>query len=242
MSDWMRAEGHYLERLLRGPLHWWGMADLALAPDGRLLAFSLTPRAGLFLNGNERAMQEAGAPGQRQESPSPVVVPAILVGEQGELLVPASAEAWPFIERIEAFAEVAGVHDGLLCYRLTPLALADALGRGQDSSLLLALLRERAGAQPEMASALEQLLEQIGRWIASYGRVRLYTGVSLLQIADAAVMRELAITTSVEQHIVQSLTPTLMILKNQGAERLNEEIKRRGQSPLLHEEEYDGAE
>jgi len=33
-----------------------------------------------------------------------------------------------------------------------------------------------------------------------------------------------------------------MILKKQGIERLTEEIKRRGQNPLLHEEEYDGAE
>ncbi len=286
MSDWMRAEGQYLERLLRGPLHWWGMADLALAPQGRVLAFRLTPLAGLFLNGTEPLRQE-----REQESwqtsplaqsdtrvgatlavaappvaPSPTdalaiaapptdapptdalaiaplaVTPPIALGEQDALLVPASAAAWPFIERIEVFAEAAGVENGRLCYRLTPSALAGALGRGQDPSALLTLLRERAAAQPETARALERLLEQIAQWIASYGRVRLYSGVSLLQIADAAVMRELAVTTSVEQQIVRSITPTLVILKKQSAERLTEEIKRRGQSPLLHEEEYDGAE
>jgi hypothetical protein len=32
----------------------------------------------------------------------------------------------------------------------------------------------------------------------------------------------------------------LMILKRQGAERIVEDLKRRGQSPLLHEEEYHG--
>src|SRR5205823_13490916 len=53
MGDWMRAEGHYLARLLRGPLHWWGISDLALSGDGRLLAFRLTPVAGLLLNGIE---------------------------------------------------------------------------------------------------------------------------------------------------------------------------------------------
>ncbi|HAT44694.1 MAG TPA: hypothetical protein DCS90_06270, partial [Ktedonobacter sp.] len=33
MNDWMRAEGHYLARLLRGPLYWWGISDLALSGD-----------------------------------------------------------------------------------------------------------------------------------------------------------------------------------------------------------------
>src|SRR5205085_9852725 len=53
MNDWMRAEGHYLARLLRGPLHWWGISDLALSGEGRLLAFRLTPMADLLLNGIE---------------------------------------------------------------------------------------------------------------------------------------------------------------------------------------------
>ena len=36
-QDWLRAEFSYLTELLCGPLHWWGICDLALAPDGRLL-------------------------------------------------------------------------------------------------------------------------------------------------------------------------------------------------------------
>jgi hypothetical protein len=244
ISDWMRAEGRYLERLLRGPLHWWGMADLALGRDGRLLAFSLTPLAREFLHGNSdtvgadlsrpSSLSTDEADGRDKSAPT--------VREQGEVLISASAEAWPFIERIEAFAEVAGVRDGRLRYRLTPSALANALSRGQDASSLLALLGQSAQARPETNQALEQLVEQIAQWAASYGRVRLYTGASLLQIADASVMRELQVTTSIEQHIVQAITPALMILKKPGAGRLTEEIKRRGQSPLLHEEEYDGAE
>ena len=49
-GDWMLAEGRYLVQLLQGPLYWWGICDVALSPDGSLLAFQLTPLAQLFLN------------------------------------------------------------------------------------------------------------------------------------------------------------------------------------------------
>ncbi|TMD67201.1 MAG: hypothetical protein E6I91_07690 [Chloroflexi bacterium] len=232
MSDWMRAEGHYLARLLRGPLHWWGISDLALSGDGRLLAFRLTPMAGLLLNGVEpveQAVEEVREPSRTLD-----------VLETGELLVESHSDSWPLIELIEDFAEVAGVCNGRLCYRLAPRSLAEALGRGQQPGNLLRLLRKIAKDGENSVGPLPCLLAQLERWIASYGRVRLYTGVSMVEVADNLVMRELSATTSVEEQIVKSITPTLMILTKQGMERIVEDLKRRGQSPLLHEEEYHG--
>ena len=232
MSDWMRAEGHYLARLLRGPLHWWGISDLALSGDGRLLAFRLTPMAGLLLNGVEpveQAVEEVREPSRTLD-----------VLETGELLVESHSDSWPLIEWIVDFAEVAGVCNGRLCYRLAPRSLAEALGRGQQPGNLLRLLRKIAKDGENSVGPLPCLLAQLESWIASYGRVRLYTGVSMVEVADNLVMRELSATTSVEEQIVKSITPTLMILTKQGMERIVEDLKRRGQSPLLHEEEYHG--
>ncbi|TMD75965.1 MAG: hypothetical protein E6I97_12380 [Chloroflexi bacterium] len=232
MGDWMRAEGHYLARLLRGPLHWWGISDLALSGDGRLLAFRLTPVAGLLLNGVEPVEQEVEEAQER--------APVLDVLETGELLVESRTDSWPLIELIEDFAEVAGVRGGRLCYRLAPGSLAEALGRGQQPGNLLKLLRKIEKDEEHSNSPLSCLLAQLEGWIASYGRVRLYTGVSMVEVADNLVMRELSATTSLEEQIVKSITPTLMILKKQGMERIVEDLKRRGQSPLLHEEEYHG--
>ena len=85
-------------------------------------------------------------------------------------------------------------------------------------------------------------MAQLERWTASYGQIRLYTDVCLLEVADALVMRELDATTSVEEQIVQALSPTRLLLKKQGMERVIEELKRRGQTPLLHEEDEYGTE
>jgi hypothetical protein len=236
MADWMLAEGQYLNRILRGPLHWWGCTDAAIAADGRLLAFRLTPIAEWLFNGADLN----ALPPTSSRKPSSLVE----VGESGELLILPHIAAWPYIELIEDFAEAAGVRAGRLCYRFTPRLLSAAIGRGKNPAALIVLLGQILDRemQPQQRESLETCLEQIEQWSANYGRVRLYTGVSMLEVADTAVMRELKLTTTVERHIVRSLSPTLSILQKQGIDQLFDDLKRRGQVPLLHEEEDDGTE
>ena len=237
MNDWMRAEGHYLARLLRGPLHWWGITDLALSTDGHLLAFRLTPLAGLLLTG--LPLEDEAA----QPSLSPTfATPLLEVLESGELLVQCCFAAWPLVELIEEFMDSAGVRAERLCYSLYPKALALALSRGQQPTALLSVLEELAANEERPNGPLARLITQLTNWTASYGRVRLYTGVSVLEVADNLVLRELTATTSLEEQIVQTVTPTLMILRKQGMERMLEDLKRRGSAPLLHEEVPYGTE
>jgi hypothetical protein len=82
---------------------------------------------------------------------------------------------------------------------------------------------------------LALVLEQLERRIASYGRVRFYTDASLLEVADQQVARELSATTSFDKQIVRPIHPTLLILKKNAIEELFDELKRRGQVPLLHD-------
>lgn len=240
LSDWMHAEGHYLARLLRGPLHWWGISDLALSSEGRLLAFRLTPLAGLLLHDREGQVNGSaqGSASTKDEGAEKLLE----LLETGELLVTCTPRAWPLIELIEEFAEFAGVHAMRLCYRLAPGSLTGALRHGKQPARLLHMLRGLAAKEQQENGPLQRLLAQLEHWIASYGQVRLYTGVSLLEVADTLVMRELVATTSVEEQIVQTITPTRMILRKQGVERLIEDLKRRGQVPLQHERPYYGTE
>lgn len=233
MHDWMRAEGHYLARLLRGPLHWWGITDLALGSEGQLLAFRLTPLAGLLLNGIEQPL------GEREDEER---YSLLNVSEEGEIMISCTPAAWPLIELVEEFTERAGVRDNRLCYRLAPQSLTASLSRGQRPTQLLTLLQAVAERQAERESPLTRLIAQLERWMASYGQIRIYTGVSLLEVADGLVMRELNVTTSVEEQIVRALSPTQLLLKKQGMERVIEELRRRGQTPLLHEEDEYGTE
>lgn len=261
-TDWMRAEGCYLARLIRGPLHWWGIVDVALAENGNLLAFRLTAMANWLLHGNP-PQEQVGVLWDSNPALS-LATSTIAMTDQGALLVECDAAAWPLIHLLEDFAEPAGVLNGLLCYRLSPKYLSQALSRGQQPTALFTLLRRIAAEQNAtpgndseskddrndsddtglegQGKSLSQLLAQLERWATNYGRVRLYTDATLLEVADAMVMRELKATTSLQEQLVQAIHPLQLLLKKRGAEQLTEELKRRGQTPLLHEEEYYGAE
>jgi hypothetical protein len=231
-GDWMRAEGRYLSQLLQGPLYWWGICDIVLSTDDRLLAFQLTPLANSFLNRLSVDDQLLTS-----ETLVPTDSSVIDVSESGDLFIPCTFAYWPLIELIERFAEVKGTHETRLCYQLTPGSLGEAFARGESSTTLLQLLHSLAEYQhsidPDGTKA--SILEQLERRIASYGRVRFYTDASLLEAADQQVIRELSATTSLNEQIVRPIHPTLLVLKKNAIKDLFDELKRRGQVPLLHD-------
>lgn len=233
LNDWSRAEMFYIAHLLSGPLHWWGACDIARTADGRLLAFRLTPLAGWLLN----ALTFEPLADPLSDTPAA----SLRVISNDEMVVPCSVGAWPIIEILETYTQAAGVRHDQLCYRLTPSALSSALGRGLHPARLVELLRSLSSTTDDDGS-LSRLLSQLEHWLASYGRVRIYTGVKLLETSDAVVMRELSATTSLDAHVVQSLHPNLLVLKKNAFQPVIEELKRRGQLPLLHDEDFHGSE
>ncbi len=235
LSDWLRADVFYLAHLLTGPLHWWGACDLALSSEGRLLAFRLTPIAG-WLFGAIPLDEEVPVYDYR------TLIDSLEVIDTEEILVRCSSRAWPVIEIMETFTEAAGVRPGRLRYRLTPGALGEALSQGKHPTQLLELLRSLRAHTATQDGPLSTMVAQLERWIASYGRVRIYTGATLLETVDTTVMRELSVTTSLDEQVVQAIHPTLLVLKKPGAERVIDELKRRGQTPLLHDEDIYGTE
>ncbi|HEV2581391.1 MAG TPA: Rho termination factor N-terminal domain-containing protein [Ktedonobacteraceae bacterium] len=265
-NDWQRADARYLAQLLQGPLYWWGTCDIALTPGGQLQAFRLTPLAEHFLHdpgsahlflgfsADQRsdastdpvALDSLGAGPEEQEAhptshtepvePAMYDMSGIELSEQGDVLVISSAGNWPLIELVERFTRVTGVQAGRLRYQITPAALSEALRRGEDLAPFVELLRcARDAGQGN--GRVEAMLSRLEQRLASYGRIRLYTGATLLAAADTLTLRELAATTSIEQQTIQAVHPTLLVLKKQGSEQLIDELKRRGQAPLLHGDE-----
>lgn len=234
-KDWQRAEHHYLAQLIQGPLYWWGICDIVSAPDGALLAFRLTPLASWLLQGN-------GVPGELERGRRRRLTRLLVVVDAQEVLVPAHPAAWNLIKVLERFAQATGIQRSYLRYRFTPQALSKALRAGEDTKALFKILRLLAQRQPELADALTQVIARLERLQKSYGQVRFYTHVPLLEVADQVVMRELEATTSLNEVVARPLSETMALLHEGGATRLSDELKRRGSAPLVHEKDSYEAE
>lgn len=230
LQDWLQAEAQYLARLIAGPLFWWGACDIATDQDGRLLAFRLTPVAAWLFTGSRPAEENSASEDYSAHAGTLEIV------DVEEMLIACNVQNWPIIEVLETFTQAAGVRNGRLCYRLTSAALTKALGQGHNPSTLLHLLRSAVPQGTLHEGPLPRMLERLERWINSYGRMRIYTGVTLLETIDTVVMRELSATTTLDEQVVQAISPTLHILKKSGMEQIIDELKRRGQSPLLHDD------
>jgi hypothetical protein len=261
LNDWLRAELSYLKRMIAGPLHWWGACDIVTSTDGNLLAFRLTPMAGwLFdgvgsgqgqaqsLRGQGRLFDGVGSEQGRAQSLRAEgeddyrpYVAELDVTDAGKILISCSVQNWPMIQLLELFTEMAGVVQGLLAYRISAKAFGLALGRGLRPLVLLRLLRlaaeVKADPDPKKAQLFARIATQLEEWLAGYSRVRLYRGVTLLETVDVAAMREVVAATSLEESIVQNIHSTLCIVKPHKIGHIVEELKQRGQSPLLHDED-----
>jgi hypothetical protein len=234
-GDWQNLEYHYLAQCIQGPLYWWGICDIVTAPDGKLLAFRLTSQANWLLKG--------GAPSADIEQIRQRRLTHVLeVSNTQELLVPVHPSVWPIIETLERFAEPQGTRRNSLCYHLTPRALGLALRQGHNIEELVALLHQIAKREPNLTETLEQISVRIERMHASYGRTRFYTHIPLLEVADSMVLREIEATTALKEQIARALNPTTFVLSSAGVGPLIDELKRRGNAPLVHERAADETE
>jgi hypothetical protein len=240
LSDWLRAEFFYLRHMIAGPLHWWGACDVVMSADGNLLAFRLTPMAGRLFNGSQGQVPLQLEEPQGEDDYEQYVT-ALDVTDANEILISCSVQNWPVIQLLELFTEPTGVQQGLLAYRISAQAFGRALGRGLRPVVLLRLLRlaaeVRADSDTKRAQLFTRIATQFEQWFVGYSRVRLYTGVTLLETVDTAVMREVGATTSLEEALVQNIHSTLCIVKPHRIGHIVDELKQRGQSPLLHDED-----
>lgn len=176
-KEWLAAVGAFVEQWLRGPLTWLG--GLTWRDD----CFSLTSM-GAWLMGGEA--DESHAPPAQ-----PLASPALRVSPDGAITVDAAQTdqaVWRALFQVASLEPARQrPNPSSLSFVVRPNLLAASLDNGYAPDDLLAPLH---GTRVESPAA-ERLLEMIQQWLRSYGRVRIFTDIARVDLADDFALREI---------------------------------------------------
>ncbi|MCL5959156.1 MAG: SWIM zinc finger family protein [Chloroflexi bacterium] len=212
-DDWMQVEGQFIAGLLQGPLLWFGAVHLAYA-DGKLEAFRTTPLTPIL----------SGRPPGALEAPDEGTVE--IGGDLSITVAPGAADSGvhSFLTRLGVLAEATPTR---FRYRLTETRVARAFEEGLGVEDIIGSLHGYGvPADPGIVEALR-------KWWESYGLIRLYDHLTVVEFADDYVLKELRATTSIGDHIIYELSPRFVVVSPDSVEKLVAEMTRKGHTPRV---------
>jgi hypothetical protein len=203
---WDAVDGELVRFLIKGPLHWFGILDLAqpvLSDNTTNLSAAVTA---FRLSGWASKLLE----GQALDG-LPVEDAKLLAGSDARLRIPRLA---PRAARylIARFCAWEGEKDGEYRYRITPVSLARARQQGLTSVQLLNLLRRYAQALPP------SLVKALERW-EQRGTEAHLEQLTVLRLATPDLMQAVRASRA-SRHLGDLLGPTAVIIKTGAAEKV----------------------
>jgi hypothetical protein len=212
-ENWLRVEGAFLAAVLEGPLAWLGAVDLDDTTAGQVSAYCVSSVGRALLGKGDWP-------------------PALTENESGRLVIQPSFEAMalpPLRESLLCFLDQCAERqslDQVALYRLTRERWLYALQQGTSAVNLLERL-EQLAATPLPQNMRYTLLE----WERQAQRIRLYRGVSLLELQEASLLDTLLADATLAGLILRRLTPTSALVDPRQLPRLYQALFERGHLP-----------
>ncbi|NLS78811.1 MAG: hypothetical protein GXY76_16275 [Chloroflexi bacterium] len=216
-AAWRQSYGQIVAATVEGPLAWLGCVSLAYR-DGELVAFQLNGLGQYVLGRFPRALSSGG-----DMRPLTVAEDLTISVQLGRV----DAEIHDFLGQ---FTDLVEAESDIFRYRISPQQLNQALESGITLQGILSFLERVSGAAlPD--SAKRKLTE----WCDSYGSVRLYEGLTVIEFADDYALRELMNTTSLADHLIYQLSPRMVVIEPDSLEALMSEMVKKGYTPKVEE-------
>jgi hypothetical protein len=180
-EEWQQADGRFLLALLVGPLHWWGVVDLALDAAGTARAIRVTALGAYLLGITASAPDVAGSLAGGWGA-------AVELSRGGAVAIHPLAAGAGLLDTLAPWAQASGVMGGRLVVQLSPDLACRSLDAGLEPAGALARLqaldaRDGTRAAPVVERALTA-------WRGRYGATRIESGWALLEADDAPVLQE----------------------------------------------------
>ena len=199
--------------VLAGPLTWLGLVYVR-GKDWRPLAFQVRPEAAVLVG--------------RDWVDRPAASPRLVVGEDGNVLVPAGTADVSLLTFLGQAGELVGASAAGITYHLTARGMQGLFDAGITGPEVQRLLVERAGTPlPATVAAA------IDRWWAGYGTVRLYDEITVIELGDDFVLPELLATSSLGSCLLHVFSPRLIAVEQAAVADLVAELTRLGHAPRI---------
>ena len=223
-AEWQQAQGHFICTLLSGPLHWAGLVDL-YHEDGKLTAVRFHSLGDLYWDRTESITRRVTA--------SPVATPQP-TGTTGDLLritsnqirvEPAriTAQAHSLLDRI-AVLEVAQPQQFI--YRLDAATVQKSFEAG------MTLTELQTGWETHLSKPIPAAIKkQITAWWATYGQLRLYQDVTIIEFGDDHALAEMKAVTSLNALLIAEISSRLVLIPKSAIATLAAELEKAGYTP-----------
>ncbi len=232
-KDWQVGAGSFVNHLLSGPLHWLGLADIYVAKETAgnetVLAFRLHGLSELYLNQTETLAAASGTMVTTLTTDVDHLPPAHAVQVTGELIrvVPSMVvpQAHSLLDRL---AHLENTQPSQFTYRLDAALVHRSFEAGATLDELLSGWQQLL-SDPVPASVQAQLT----RWWQSYGQVRLYRQVSMIEFGDDHALTEMKAITSLNTLMLAEISPRLVMIPQSAVKQLTSELEKAGYTPQV---------
>jgi hypothetical protein len=206
-----------LAALLAGPMQWLGLVEILKEGD-KLTGFRL--RSPEQHTGSRPLTVELDGQSGVPMITVPPGLPAATTAESGDSLH----------ALLSSIGELTAASRQGLRYQLTPRRLQAAFDAGLTGPQLLDRLTAVAGGR--LAPPVQAVLDG---WWARYGRIRLYDELTLLELGDDILLKELLATSRLRAALVAQLSPRLAAVDPARVDDLIAELTRLGYMPRVVE-------
>jgi hypothetical protein len=217
-AEWNRTIGAILERMFGHAMPLLGAADAEFDKNGHLTAFRVT--------GLGQWLLADGAPADFPDAAKsrPKLAEPVRWLDEDRLRLPPAPDRAAFIRFVRAVAQPT---DQPFTYSITRASLENALKTGVTTDEIARPFEEVNAPLPAKAQ------EMLANVAARFGKIRVYEGLTVLQLGDDLALRELLASTSLSQRIRYQISPRAVVVDDTAVPELLAELEGRGYTPAV---------
>ncbi len=222
-DEWLSLLTELVQLVVSGPLHWLGLTDLQWVEkkgQQQLTVFRTHGLSDLYWD-----RVDALPPAALATSAAPLPTGTVVVEDDVIAVNPAAVnvQAHRLLERL---ARLETTTTTQFVYRLDAQTVWNSFEAGISfTELVDEWERLLSVAMPE---TIRQRLEA---WEESYGRVRIYQNITVIELGDEYVLAEMKAVTSLAEHVVAEISPRLVIIEQKAVATLTAELEKAGYTP-----------